>query len=149
MNHEAKHRGEDSDKHKEYKEQLRNFESYVEELIDREAKSLGKEFDPGESEARASARLQEYIMESGKMGSMDFSKLKATLRALTGEDPVNRVIAHDLIRKYIYDNLAHMNPSERLDIIIGSYLGPEGKAKIDKFFGKENPVNFSTTTTRR
>ena len=28
MNHEAKHRGEDSDKHKEYKEQLRNFESY-------------------------------------------------------------------------------------------------------------------------
>ena len=52
------------------------------------------------------------------------------------------MIAHDLIRKYIYDNLAHMNPSERLDIIIGSYLGPEGKAKIDKFFGKENPVNF-------
>tara|TARA_Y100000289_G_C3931177_1_gene156521 strand:- start:497 stop:9928 length:9432 start_codon:yes stop_codon:yes gene_type:complete len=142
MNYEARHSGEDSDKYEGYKDQMRTFESYVEDLIDREAKDLGKEFDPGESEARSSARLQEYIMESGKMGAMDFKKLKSTLKALTGEDPVNRVMAHDLIRKYIYDNLAHMNPSERLDIIIGSYLGPEGKAKIDKFFGKENPVNF-------
>ena len=130
-----------SDRYKTAVASLNDLASHVTSIIDREAKSKGKEFKYNEdSSTMASGQISFEAIENG-MSPFDFKRISESLKDLTGKKPSNRVVAYQAMFEHLMDRFPEPEMRKK------HFFGLMGKLVVDpqlrgEAFGGRNPLNF-------
>lgn len=130
-----------SDRYKTAVANLNDLASHVTSIIDREAKSKGKEFKYNEdSSTMASSQISFEAIENG-MSPFDFKRISESLKDLTGKKPSNRVVAYQAMFEHLMDRFPEPEMRKK------HFFGLMGKLVVDpqlrgESFGDRNPLNF-------
>ena len=122
-------------------EKLKSFNNYLDKVIERSAKDLGKKFKyKSNGDMRASELISTDVIENGT-SPIDVKNVSDLIESITGRKPNGRVASYQAMFEHLME--AYPDPKDRKKHfvgLLGKYIADPDL--MSKTFGDRNPLMF-------
>jgi len=137
----ARARGTENKYYNTQVEKLKSFNNYLDKVIERSAKDLGKKFKyKSNGDMRASELISTDVIENGT-SPIDVKNVSDLIESITGRKPNGRVASYQAMFEHLME--AYPDPKDRKKHfvgLLGKYIADPDL--MSKTFGDRNPLMF-------